>query len=235
MTAAEFSSYFDLICDKVGSPYFTPSEKSEFINLAQLSVLDNLLFPLKEREQASKNRDIFDFDYSYAMRQGVQNLFCTIDHVPAAGNFALYIEIEDDIDAQYFITGAKIYKIVNMYLPENDANPTSFYSCKFVASLNSSKNIYENLLFGGATSPKFGLYTAANSQLTWIPELNLANVIRVDCIRKPKAFSITTSQTCELDEVWHPEILYRATQLAGISMRDSEFYQMTGLEQSKEQ
>ena len=235
MTTAEFSSYFDLICDKVGSPYFTSSEKSEFINLAQFSVLDNLIFPLKEREQNRKNRDIFDFDYEYAMRQGLQKLFCSVAHTPAANDYATYLEIEVDIDTVYGLTGSKVYKIVNIYLPENVVSPTRFFSCKFVQSINSSREIYENLLFGGATSPKFGIYTATNSQLTWIPSLENADEIKIDCIRKPRAFSITTSQTCELDDIWHPEILYRATQLAGISMRDTEFYQMTGIEQTKEQ
>jgi len=235
MTAAEFSSYFDLICDKVGSPYFTSSEKSEFVNLAQFSVLDNLLFPLKEREQNRKNTDIFDFSYEYAMRQGLQALFCTINHAPAAADYATYTEIEGDINTAYSITGSKIYKIVNIYLPENVVSPSSFFSCKFVPTINGSKNIYQNLLFGGATSPKYGIYTVTNSQISWIPSLDAADEIKIDCIRRPKAFSIATSQTVELDNIWHPEVLYRATQLAGIAMREAEFYQMTNLEQTKEQ
>jgi len=235
MTAAEFSSYFDLICDKVGSPYFTPLEKSEFINLAQFSVLDNLLFPLKERDQKSKNTDIFDFSYDYAARQGLQPLFCTVTHSPAADDYATYLEIEGDIDTEYSLTGSKIYKIVNIYLPENIPTPLKYFSCKYVTSINGSKSIYENLLFGGATSSKYGIYTSTNNSLTWTPPLGAGQSIRVDCVRSPRKFSISTSQTVELADMWHPEVLYRSTQLAGIAMRESEFYQMTNLEQTKEQ
>jgi hypothetical protein len=235
MTAAEFSSYFDLICDKVGSPYFTSSEKSEFVNLAQFSVLDNLLFPLKEREQNRKNTDIFDFSYEYAMRQGMQPLFCSVTATITTSTTVTYTAIETAINTAYSITSSKVYKIVNIYLPEDVLAPTTYFSCKYVPTLNGSRAIYENLLFGGATSSNYGIYTNTNSSVSWIPALVNPDEIKIDCIRQPRAFSIATSQTVELDNIWHPEVLYRATQLAGIAMREADFYQMTNLEQTKEQ
>ena len=47
MTIAELNSRFDLICDRVGSPYFEITEKNNFFNTAQMSIIEEILFPKK--------------------------------------------------------------------------------------------------------------------------------------------------------------------------------------------
>jgi hypothetical protein len=39
----------------------------------------------------------------------------------------------------------------------------------------------------------------------------------------------------EIDAMFHNELLFRALQLAGISIRENELYQSSNLEQAKEQ
>ena len=43
MTTIELSDRFDLIADRVGSPYFTTAEKENFFNTAQFSIIDDIL------------------------------------------------------------------------------------------------------------------------------------------------------------------------------------------------
>jgi hypothetical protein len=97
------------------------------------------------------------------------------------------------------------------------------------------------LRFGKNTDVRYATYTirqhlgsAEDREIFWSAPLVAADEISVELIRTPAPFDISSSQTCEVDAIYHPEILFRALQLAGIAIRESEFYEMTNIEQTKE-
>lgn len=224
MTATEFISKFRLIADYVGSPYFSDAEIVSFVNTAQFSIIDELLFP-KRRNQEKKDKDVFEFAYQNSMIQGLQKL-----HV--FGNVA--IETPTTVSYSNITTGlsATPYKVINVLLPLDVVSGVPQFPAKFVASMKSSNAIYSNLRYGANTSVKSATYTIEGSVIKWSAPLVVNDEIGVEFIRIPAAFS--TSQTCEVDEVYHNDILFRALQLAGISMREEYLYQAANLEQQKE-
>lgn len=224
MTATEFISKFRLIADYVGSPYFSDAEIISFVNTAQFSIIDELLFP-KRRNQEKKDKDIFEFAYQNSMVQGLQKL-----HV--YGNVAILTSTTTTFAAITSALSATPYKVINVLLPTDTISGVPEFPAKYVASLNSSNAIYKNLRYGANTSVQTATYTIEGSVIKWSAPIVVNDEIGVEFIRIPAAFS--TSQTCEVDEVYHNDILFRALQLAGISMREEYLYQAANLEQQKE-
>jgi hypothetical protein len=239
MTAAEFDSLFDLICDKVGSDYFSDPEKESFINLAQYSVIDGLLFP-QRRNQEKKDNDVFEFSYQNSMVQGLSQLHLILTVAIESPQTVLFSELSTAILGDYEVT-ADPYKIINVTLPTDVVGGVPQWNAKFVGTQLGSNSIYKNLRFGKNTDVRYATYTirqhlgsAEDREIFWSAPLVLAEDISVELIRTPAPFDISSSQTCEVDAIYHPEILFRALQLAGIAIRESEFYEMTNIEQTKE-
>lgn len=226
MTAAEFNTSFDLICDKVGSPYFSNSEKERFIMLAQYSIIDELLFP-KRRNQEKKDKDIFEFAYQNSMVQGLQPL-----HV--YGNVGIVSSTTTTYAAITTALSATPYKVINVFLPNDTLAATPEHPAKFVASLQSSKKIYSNLRFGKNTSVTTATYSIEDDVIKWSAPITTADEVGVEFIKVPASFSIGSNVTCEVDPVYHNDILFRALQLAGIAVREEMLYQAANLEQQKE-
>jgi hypothetical protein len=58
----------------------------------------------------------------------------------------------------------------------------------------------------------------------------------VEAIVFPRSISVSAPiVNPEIDAMFHNELLFRALQLAGISIRENELYQSSNLEQAKEQ
>ena len=239
MTAAEFDSLFDLICDKVGSDYFSDPEKESFINLAQYSVIDGLLFP-QRRNQEKKDNDVFEFSYQNSMVQGLSQLHLILTAAIESPQTILFSQLSTAILGDYEVT-ADPYKIINVTLPTDVVGGVPQWNAKFVGTQLGSNSIYKNLRFGKNTDVRYATYTirqhlgsAEDREIFWSAPLVAADEISVELIRTPAPFDISSSQTCEVDAIYHPEILFRALQLAGIAIRESEFYEMTNIEQTKE-
>jgi hypothetical protein len=228
MTATEFESAFDLICDKVGSPYFSQAEKESFINRAQISTIDDMLFP-KRRKQERKDADVYGFDNQSSSMQGLQPLIVYSEVVKATNTTAL-------ISALEATSSESVYRVMNVILPDDIVDVgTPQYPARYVPSIKTSSGVYGGLRYGSPTTVKTGIYSIEGATIAFLPAVAITNVIGVEFIKVPASFDISGSVTCEVDPSWHNEILFRALQLAGISIREDFFYQAMNLEQQKEQ
>lgn len=240
MSPQEFENLFDLICDKVGSDYFGEAEKEQFANLAQYSIIDNLLFPAR-RNQEKKDNDVFEFAYQNSMVQGLSPLHCIVTAAIDTSQTVTFANLTGLLLADYGIV-AEPYRIINLVLPlDSLTDPLPRYNAKFVGTQKGSDSIYKNLRFGKNTDPRYATYTvrqeagAANGkEIWWSSPLLAADEVQVEFIRTPVPFDIGEGQGFEVDAIFHNEILFRALQLAGIAIREGEFYEMTNIEQAKE-
>ena len=251
MTATELSARFDLICDKVGSPYFTATEKDNFFNTAQLSLVDEILFPSKKQDR--KDVDALDFSREDAFQQGIGTLLRTaeVTGIVNSESSITFSQINSALG-----TGT-VYKVVNFLVEKslgsgaNPNNPNKTYvSAKRVRSINSAISVYGNLrTFNTAvTGNKGAIYTVSSypsgtsgttslGRIEFFPAtVHNANRFLVEVIIFPRPISTTgTTVNPEIDPMFHNELLFRSLQLAGISIRETELYQSTNLEQAKEQ
>jgi hypothetical protein len=245
MTAAELSARFDLICDKVGSPYFTSAEKDHFFNTAQLSLIDEILFPSKKQDR--RDVDALDFSREDAFQQGIGTLVrtATVTGVTSGTTQITFAQVNTALS-----TGT-VYKVVNFLVQAATGSTTNYVSAKRVRTITAASNVYKGLrTFNKATSNsnRNAIYTVSSyasgttgttslGQIEFFPSAPVTgSSYLVEVVVFPRAISTSGSLVNpEIDPMFHNELLFRALQLAGISIRETELYQSTNLEQAKEQ
>jgi len=246
MTAAELSARFDLICDKVGSPYFTDTEKDNFFNTAQLSLVDEILFPSKKQDR--KDVDALDFSREDAFQQGIGTLLrtATVTGIASGVSAITFATINTSLG-----TGStSLYKVVDFLVQAATGSTTDYVSAKRVRSIRAATNVYKGLrTFNTAVAGNRGaIYTVSSyasgtsgttslGQIEFYPAAPVTgSSYLVEVIVFPRAIKTTaTIVNPEIDPMFHNELLFRSLQLAGISIRETELYQSTNLEQAKEQ
>jgi hypothetical protein len=245
MTTAELSSRFDLICDKVGSPYFTATEKADFFNTAQLSIIDEIIFPTKKQDR--KDVDIFDFSREDAFQQGIGALVrtATVTGIAAATTNITFNQINTAL-----VSGT-VYKVIDFLVQASTGSTTTYNSAKRVRTINSASRVYGNLrTFNSFTNNtgRSAIYTISSfasgttgttsqGRIEFFPAAPVSgSSYLVEVVVFPRAISITGSVVNpEIDAMFHNELLFRSLQLAGISIREKELYDGTNIEQAKEQ
>ena len=245
MTTAELSSRFDLICDKVGSPYFTATEKADFFNTAQLSIIDEIIFPTKKQDR--KDVDIFDFSREDAFQQGIGTLVrtATVTGIAAGTTNITFNQINTAL-----VSGT-VYKVIDFLVQASTGSTTTYNSAKRVRTINSASRVYGNLrTFNSFTNNtgRSAIYTISSfasgttgttsqGRIEFFPAAPVSgSSYLVEVVVFPRAISITGSVVNpEIDAMFHNELLFRSLQLAGISIREGELYQGANLEQAKEQ
>lgn len=246
MTAAELSARFDLICDKVGSPYFTDTEKDNFFNTAQLSLVDEILFPSKKQDR--KDVDALDFSREDAFQQGIGTLLrtATVTGIASGVSAITFATINTSLG-----TGStSLYKVVDFLVQAATGSTADYVSAKRVRSIRAATNVYKGLrTFNTAVAGNRGaIYTVSSyasgtsgttslGQIEFYPSAPVTgSSYLVEVIVFPRAIKTTAPiVNPEIDPMFHNELLFRALQLAGISIRETELYQSTNLEQAKEQ
>jgi hypothetical protein len=246
MTTAELSSRFDLICDKVGSPYFTAAEKADFFNTAQLSIIDEIIFPTKKQDR--KDVDIFDFSREDAFQQGIGTLVRT---VTVAGVGAGTREIAFSVINTSLGSGStSLYKVIDFLVQASTGSTTTYNSAKRVRTINAASRVYGNLrTFNSFTNNtgRSAIYTISSfatgttgttsqGKIEFFPEAPVSgSSYLIEVVVFPRAISISPVVNPEIDAMFHNELLFRSLQLAGISIREKELYDGTNIEQAKEQ
>lgn len=246
MTAAELSARFDLICDKVGSPYFTSTEKDDFFNTAQLSLVDEILFPSKKQDR--RDVDALDFSREDAFQQGIGTLvrMATVTGITTGTTKITFAQVNTALG-----TGT-VYKVVNFLVQAATGSTTNYVSAKRVRTITAASNVYKGLrTFNTAvTGNRNAIYTVSSyasgttgttslGQIEFFPPAPATgSSYLVEVVVFPRAIVTSPSGSVvnpEIDPMFHNELLFRALQLAGISIRETELYQSTNLEQAKEQ
>ena len=244
MTTAELSSRFDLICDKVGSPYFTATEKADFFNTAQLSIIDEIIFPTKKQDR--KDVDIFDFSREDAFQQGIGTLVRTAP-ITGIGSGTTNITFTQINTA---LVSGTVYKVIDFLVQASTGSTTTYNSAKRVRTINSASRVYGNLrTFNSFTNNtgRSAIYTISSfasgttgttsqGRIEFFPAAPVSgSSYLVEVVVFPRAISISPVVNPEIDAMFHNELLFRSLQLAGISIREGELYQGANLEQAKEQ
>ena len=143
-----------------------------------------------------------------------------------------------------------LYKVVDFLVQAATGSTTDYVSAKRVRSIRAATNVYKGLrTFNTAVAGNRGaIYTVSSyasgtsgttslGQIEFYPAAPVTgSSYLVEVIVFPRAIKTTAPiVNPEIDPMFHNELLFRALQLAGISIRETELYQSTNLEQAKEQ
>jgi hypothetical protein len=211
MTAAQIEEYFDLLTDKVGSPYFTQSEKSNFLNRAQIEYV-NRTIPSNEGGivNLEMNQDVMGNVYTL--------IYETASLTSNSSGEILKTAVQSALNAASSAT-EPFMKIMNVsysgypvkYTPHNDW---------YAVENNSFKA-------GTSTSPK---YRQLANKFIFSP-INTSTPIKFTLLKYPKDINLATLVTSELPDQTHKTIVEIGVELASISMRDTELTQANQIQQ----
>ena len=260
MTIAELNSRFDLICDRVGSPYFEITEKNNFFNTAQKSIIEEILFPKKK--VLAQDLDITDYSKEDAYSQGIAGLIRVIS-IPVSGatGTASIVTGASQINfgpsgtlgtLENFLSGRKVYRVLNFYVPDTLATGvTSYNAATRMKTLYGGLSVYGKLRTFNAflTEGRTAVYaingtagtpsgTNSINRIEFFPPVasgSTGSYYAVEVIASPELINITNNIGPSIDESFHNELLFRSLQLAGVSSRDSELAAAAEQQQQQQQ
>lgn len=203
MTIAEMSEWFDLISDKIGSPYFPSTEKSLFINRATKAFVDKLLNP-KEME-TDRYGEKHGYEKDDVTSRVLSSLVETCEGTTEAGGTILISDLEANLG------DIEIIKIESV---SRDG-----YAARFVRHNDYPKFKANSFLKAKTKDPIYRLF----SNQIKIEPIG-AFPFQVTVIRQPRTVSIDDNISSDLPDICHNEIMKIALGFAGISYRDEFLY-----------
>lgn len=209
MTTAEAITYFDILLDKYGSPYFTDAEKLNFLNHAQFEYL-NRLFP-------DSQGGVVNFEFDSNVTTNIRPLIFTITTTmngsglvtDGALNTALQTETSD-VSATYFRIGAASFTKSGVTYPIKYVKQNNLYA-------------FTRNFFKKPTSPDRMRFTFTGKGLEFFPTDTTASAVKLWVIKNPRTLALgMTPVNPEFGNYQMYNIITIATQLAGVSVRDQE-------------
>jgi len=233
MTAEELDSRFQIILDKVGSPYLTDTERSSLYNMAQLSVLDDYVYNRKNKLKKNKDAEPpYGYENTNLNVEAVSVLIVELSGVltsDANGKIQ-----KADIDTQINVASGKntgLYHVANMARQSTDTN---YYVSRFVRLNDLYPHLANSFKAPTESNPS---YTEYDSYYVSYP---LAAVsVNTTVLRYPEEILVDDTTPAnnvdpEFSDKVTNEIILRALQLAGVSIREAEFYGMVNAEYTKD-
>lgn len=211
MTITTMATFFDLLQDKYGAPYFTNTEKSLFLNRAQVAFVHELLFP-------DKDEDIdLNIEYSQDTIAKVAPLIFTLPYL--------------QMNSSGYVTKAAIQTSLNSML--NGAILWRPLSIGFVSGVNSRSVSYvrhndwwkfqENYFKTPSMDNPKCKETVTEYQ--FLP-INLNAQLYFDVLKYPLTVDIDSVVSSDLPDFTHNEIVAIALALAGVCSRDQALLEL---------
>ncbi len=213
MTVADMHLFFDLICDKVGSDYFTPSQKDVFLNTSMDSVGNDYFYNIKKKAQIEAVPP-----YGFEMSQLVSEVFWpVIEEIHINTNSSGEISLED---VNELISNSSFQHLINVAVVSSCGD--DFVPCRFIRHNDFFRQLRNAFKEPTETYPVFRYIS---NKIRINPIGSRAAILTI--IRRPERISLDGEVNCELPEFLHNEILFRATTYTGLSIREQDLYSVS--------
>jgi hypothetical protein len=239
MTIAEQHALFDLVCDKVASPYFTPQEKDVFINSAQQTLVNSYVLRLGKRDQEGGPDDVFQLTSSVA--EALSPITRQIEITKSTNNGTITkaeLNTATSRDVLHIVSGQKSSTststaTVTVYTNDGcalDITPTNtsvsdVRNNSSVLTFTRASEFYQrtnNTFY--APDERNVIYTVSAGDWKVLPAT--AGTYSLIVIVRPVDVNITTPVNCELPADTHHYITYLALVHAGVAIREQDFAKM---------
>lgn len=192
------ADWFDLITDKVYSPFFLPSEKTQFINRAQMDFVNKLVNPIDMEINRKGEKNGFEKD---DITNQIMSVLSEIVSVPT--------------DILGFISNAAIEAALPAKLLKIESILRDGFPARFIRANDYTKIISNTYLKPSSTDP---IWRKLSGKIKLDPVG--IKTCEVAVLRYPKDISIADNINCELPDICHNSILKIALSYTGISFRD---------------
>lgn len=209
MTVAEMHGYFDLLIDKVGDPYFLPTEKDTFLTNAALQFTRDYLLP--------RTQGVSNFEFDQLSYSNVDTLVFETAQIAIPGTGKIpNTTIQTALNTASGSTEPLMFIVNASWIKGTDVLPI-----KYVRQ-NEWYETENNVFKRGTTSqPR---YKQDGSNVTISP-ISTGSYAKFTIIKQPKVITLTPPVNCDLPEETHKRVVEMAVELASISLRDTDLYQ----------
>jgi hypothetical protein len=214
MTTAQALSKFDILLDKYGSPYFEESEKLEFLNMAQLEVLNRMV--------PDSLGGVVNFEMDANTLDNLTPLIYKISATPSTG-IVLKSALNTTLQAASSDASATVFRVGNVFVTSN-SKPVKFTKHNNIVS-------YINNVFK-APSESDPRYVVTALNYTVYPETIGALTFTV--LKTPRI--MTAGNSPDWDDYVMNQVILQAVKLAGVPLRDEEIQQdvrLTGFQSAQ--
>lgn len=208
MTTAQAITYFNILIDKYGSPYFTDSEVVNFLNHAQYEYL-NRLFPDSQGGVVN-----FEFDQNTAMN--LKPLMYTLTATMSGAGLVTDTTLNTALQTASGDASATVFRIGAVGFVKDGVT----YPARYVKQNNLFS--FERNFFKKPTSPNRIRYTLLNNSIEFFPTDTESSGLKIRVIKNPRTLDIATPVNPEFGDYTMFNIIVIAAQLAGVSVRDQE-------------
>lgn len=218
MLLSEWHTYFDIVQDKYGSPYFTTVEKEILFNRAILDFVNSHFVPDKKGMTAI-GRD----------QRVSENLQTLTYRVPAIkmDSTGLITNSQIETALQTIVATGIFMRLLALGWEQSDDYSPPIKFTRHNDWYQFKQNVFKDpKQYGG---PRY-YNDGANY---YIQPINTVVNIRPTVVKYPAIVSTTGPIECDLPDFTHNTILADALQLAGISSRDEALAQLLALQQGK--
>lgn len=207
MTSTQMHSYFDLLLDKQGAPYFSADNKDLFINMAQVEYIKQLL--------PSNEGGVVNFEFDHIQTSNMVTLMyeVTSTAMSATGEI-LKSAVQSALDSAssstepfMFVANVSVGGYPAKYTTHND-----WYEF--------SKNIFK---VSSTTQPRF---KELGTKFVFSPVAQ-SSTVKFTLIKEPKDIELGVTDS-ELPPHTHKAVVELALDLATVSIRDVELKQLNG-------
>jgi hypothetical protein len=211
MTSAQAIDIFNLLLDKTGSPYLTDEEILKLLNSSQLEILNRMV--------PDSLGGVTNFEFDSNTAANIQPLVCTIA-IPSTEQSGVitFEEINDEIQSVFEDETAILFRIQNICISATQV-PVRFIKA------NNRYSFEQNTFKKPTATNSYYTLTFKGIQLSNIP---IGTLYELSCIKYPKV--MTADNSPDWGDYVMNQVIFKALELAGVSVRDSELTQ--GLQQS---
>lgn len=217
MLLATWKTYFDILQDKYGSPYFTDSEKELLFNRAIMDFVESHFTPNKA---GTINVEI--------SQRVMENLAPLVYRLPAVTmNSSGLITTTQLNTALNTIIAGTIMRTLGFGWEQTAGYTVPVKLTRHNDWYEFKRNFFKDPKRGGV--PRY--YMSGNS--FYMEPINTSVNIKATVIKYPVTVSISGPIECDLPDFTHNTIIAGALELAGVSSRDEALTQLLELHQKK--
>lgn len=217
MIYSQLVTYFDVLLDKIASPYFSTAEKDMFLTMGQLEYVKR---EMPSNEGGTVNLESTQLDYT-----NVSSLVYDVTGMSMSSAGILpFTTVQTKLDTASGSTELLMY-ILNV----SSYDGTSSYPVHYTRQNDWYEFERNSLKKGTATSPR---YKNNKTNLIFSPADTTA-VISMTILKTPKDISSSSSVTSELPAHTHKTVVELAIELAAVAIREGELMQANSIQENK--
>lgn len=200
MTTAAAISEFDLLLDKVGSPYFTDAEKLIFLNKAQLEVLSRMV--------PDSVGGVVNFEFDENTQANVAPLIYKITATPSSG-VVTKSTLNTALQAASSDAGTTVFRVGAVNVVSNGK------SVKFTRHNNINAFVDNTFKSPTLDEPR---YTVTATSYTILP--TSVGQVAFTVLKTPRVMTLVNSP--DWDDYMMNQVINVAVKLAAVPLRDGE-------------